>query len=184
MNKYLQAKEEDLSKAIDFFKQDIASLRAGRVNPAILDKVQVNAYDAKSPLNGMASITVIDGRSLMVSPWDKNIIKEVEKGITEANLGVSVANEGDKLRLTVPMMTEEDRFKIVKQLSEKAEKARITVRQIRDDIKEQVATAEKDKEISEDEKFRFLKELEEEISKTNNTIKEIRDKKEEEIMKV
>jgi len=132
----------------------------------------------------LANISLSDGSSIIVAPWDKNIIKEIEKAIVEANLGINVVNEGDRIRITIPPMTEENRKDIVKKLNEKLEKSRIAIRQIREDIKGLIETAEENKEISEDEKFRFIKELDEEVGKRNNEIKELRDKKEEEIMTV
>ncbi|MDD5032382.1 MAG: ribosome recycling factor [Patescibacteria group bacterium] len=184
MNQYLQEKQGELAKAIDFFKKDIASLRTGRANPAILEGIMVEAYGAKTPLNGLANISVSDAKSLVISPWDKNIAKDVEKAIVGANLGVGAVNEGDKIRITVPAMTEENRRELVKKLNEKLEKSRITIRQTREEIKEAIEKGEKDKEISEDDKFRFIKELDEEAGKKNEELKNIRDKKEEEIMTV
>ena len=184
MNQYIEAKQEEFSKSVDFFKKDIASLRTGRANPVMLDGVQVEAYGTKTPLNGLASITVPEARNIVVSPWDKNILKDIEKAIIEADLGVGVNNEGDKIRLTIPQMTEENRRDLVKKLNEKAEAARIAFRQARDEIKSSIEQAEKDKEIPEDDKFRFIKELDEEVGKLNNELKEIRDRKEEEIMTV
>lgn len=184
MNKYLQAKQEEFNKAVEFFKKEIAHLRTNRVNPNILDSVQVDAYGAKTPLNGLASITVPEARSMVVAPWDKNIIKEVEKAITAADLGLSVVNEGDKLRLVVPLLTEENRREIVKKLSKKLEDARISVRQTRDEIKNDIEQAEENKEINEDDKFRFIKELDEEVAENNDELKKTRDKKEEEIMTI
>lgn len=184
MNKYLQAKQEEFNKAVEFFKKEIAHLRTNRVNPNILDSVQVDAYGAKTPLNGLASITVPEARSMVVAPWDKNIIKDVEKAITAADLGLSVVNEGDKLRLMVPLLTEENRREIVKKLNKKQEDARISVRQIRDEIKNDIEQAEENKEINEDDKFRFIKELDEEVAENNDELKKTRDKKEEEIMTI
>ena len=184
MNNYIQVKQGELDNAIEFFKKEIGVLRTGRANPSILEGVQVEAYGVKNPVNAVANITVSDGASLVIAPWDKGVIKDVEKSIVEADLGVGVVNEGDKLRLTVPKMTEENRKELVKKLNEKQEKARITIRQIRDEIKDEIEKAESDKVINEDDKFRFIKELEEEVSKNNDELKSIRDKKEEEIMKI
>ena len=184
MNKYINDKQEEFIKAIDFFKKDISNLRTGRANPAILDNIQVEAYGSKTQLNGLAGITVPEARSIAVAPWDKNIIKDIEKAIASADLGVSVVNEGDKLRLTVPQLTEENRLDLVKKLNEKMEAARVAVRQVRDEIKNNIEQAEENKEIAEDDKFKFIKELNEEISGRNNDLKEIRDGKEKEIMTI
>ncbi|MDD5071186.1 MAG: ribosome recycling factor [Patescibacteria group bacterium] len=184
MNKYVLDKQAEFNSAIDFFKKDIASLRTGRANPAILEGIMAEAYGAKTPLSGLASINVSDAKSLVISPWDKNIIKDIEKAVVAANLGVGVVNEGDKIRITVPSMTEENRRELVKKLNEKMEKARITIRQARDEAKEAITRGEEEKEIGEDEKFRFIKELDEEVGKKNEELKNIRDKKEEEILTI
>jgi len=184
MNQYIKAKEGEIQKAIDFFKKEIASLRTGRANPVILEGIQAEAYGTKTPLNGLANINVPDGQSLTVTPWDKSVIKEIEKAIVEADLGVSVVNEGDKIRLTVPKMTEENRKEIVKKLNDKMEEARIKIRQARDGIKNDIEEAEDSKSISEDDKFRFIKELDEIITKKNDEVKDIRDKKEQDIMTI
>lgn len=184
MNQYIQAKKEEFDKAIQFFKKEIANLRTGRANPNILDGVQVEAYGTRTPLNGLAAVNIPDGQSIVISPWDKNVLKEVERAIISADLGVGVINESDKIRLTIPQMTEENRKELVKKLNGHMETVRISLRRNRDEIKEAIEQAEKDKEIPEDDKFRFIKELDEEINKRNDELKEIRDKKEKEIMTI
>ena len=184
MNQYINQKQEDFNKAIDFFKKEIASLRTGRANPNILEGVQVDSYGTKTPLNGVASINVPDGQSITLAPWDKNIIKEIEKAIVEANLGVGVVNEGDKIRINIPKMTEENRKDLVKKLNEKNEITRISLRKIRDEIKSNIESDEKNKEITEDDKFRFIKELDEEINNQYDILKEIKDTKESDIMTI
>lgn len=182
MNQYIQLKQSAFQKAIDFFKQDIAGLRTGRANPAILEKVSVEVYGTKTFINVLTNISVSDAKSIIVSPWDKSIIKNIEKAITEANLNVGIINEGDKIRITIPQMTEENRKELVKKLHEKMENTRIVIRQIRDKIKEEIEKAAKIKEITEDDKFQFIKELDEETRVQNKNLKEIADKKEKEII--
>ena len=184
MNTYLQNKQNELTAATDHYKKDLATLRTGRANPALLDGVSVEAYGVKSPLNSLGNVSVVDARCLTIAPWDKSVLKDIEKGIIEANLGLGVVNEGDKIRLTIPQMTEENRKELVKKANEKMEKAKIAVRQIREEIKKAIDEAEGEKEINEDDKFRFLKELDEEVATRNEEIKELRDKKEKEIMEI
>jgi len=184
MNQYIQAKQNDLAKVIEFFKKDISSLRTGRANPSILDNIMVEAYGAKTALVGLASITVPEARSIVITPWDKSISKEIEKAIVAADIGINPVNEGVKIRLVVPQLTEENRHELVKKLSEKMEAARISLRKIRDEIKELIEAAFKNKGMSEDDKFRFFKELDEEIATRNDELKGIKDKKEEEIMTI
>jgi ribosome recycling factor len=184
MNKYIQSQQGELNKSIEFFKKEISSLRTGRANPAIFEGVLVEAYGSKSALNSMANISVSDSRSMLVAPWDKNVIKDIEKALVEANLGVGIVNEGTKIRITVPLMTEENRRDLVKKLNEKTEKAKISLRQIRDEIKNSIESAEEQKEIGEDDKFRFLKEMDEEIKRKTDEVEEIRKKKEEDILTI
>ena len=180
----MQAKQHDLAKIIDFFKKDISSLRTGRANPGILDGVLVEAYGAKTPLAGLASISVPEARSIVITPWDKSIIKDVERAVVTADLGLNPVNEGDKIRLVVPQLNEENRKELVKKLNEKMENSRVALRQTRDEIKELIEVAFKNKATSEDDKFRFFKELDEEIARKNDELKKIKDKKEEEIMTI
>jgi ribosome recycling factor len=184
MNNFIKLKESALNGAIDFFKKEISSLRTGRANPSLLDGVLVDAYGAKNPINAVASISVSDSKSMVVSPWDRSVLKEIEKGIVEANLGLGVVNEGDKIRVSIPSMTEENRKDLVKKLNEKMEKSRISLKQIREEIKDEIESAEDGKEINEDDKFRFVKELDDEIRKYNEKVKTIRDEKEKEIMTI
>ncbi len=184
MNQYLQQHQAELKQVMEFFQKDIATIRTGRANPAMLDGVLVEAYGAKMPLMQVGNISVVDARCLTVAPWDKNVLKEMEKAIAAAELGVNPVNEGDKIRLTIPQPTEEDRRERVKKLNEKLEHAKVSIRQARDKIKVHIEQAEDDKQISEDDKFRFLKEMEEEIKKYNDQLQELRDKKEKEIMTI
>ena len=184
MNQFLQAKNGEFVKVIDHFKKDIGTLRTGRANPGMLEGIAVESYGIKTPINGVASISVQDAQSLIIAPWDRSLVKEIEKALVEANLGVGVINEGDKVRLTIPRMTEENRRELVKKLNERMEKTRISLRQARDEIKNAIEAAEKAKTIPEDDKFRFMKELDEEVARRNEELKTIKDKKEQEIMTI
>lgn len=184
MNIYIQNKKDEFVNVIEFFKKDIANVKVGRANPAIFDGILVEAYGVKNPMNAVANISVSDARSMVLTPWDKAVSKSIEKALVEANLGVGIVNEGDKIRITIPQMTQENRLESVKKLNEKQEKAKISARQLRDDIKTAIEGAFSAKEFGEDDKFRFVKELDEEITKLNDEIKNIRDKKEKEIMEM
>lgn len=184
MNQYLQAKQKDFNNALDFFKKEISSLRTGRANPAVLESVQVEAYGVMNPLNAVGNIAVSDSRSIVIAPWDKTVLKTIEKAIIEANLGLNVVNEGDKLRLTALPLTEENRRELAKKLNEKMEKVRIILRGARDGVKNIIEKAYEDKAMSEDDKFRFMKELDEFTAKKNEELKEIRERKEKDIMEI
>ena len=184
MSNFLQDRGEDFVSVVEFFKRDISSLRTGRANPIMLDGVQVEAYGVMNSLNGVANITVTDSRSFVITPWDKSVTKAVEKGIVEANLGLGIVNEGDKIRLSIPPLTEENRKELVKKLNERLEKARISLRQVREEVKSSVEEEFEAKEITEDEKFRAEKELDEFVAKKNEELKDLRDKKEKDIMEI
>jgi len=184
MSPYLETKQKDFNGALDFFKKEISALRTGQANPSMLETVQVEAYGTMNPLNAVANISLSDSRSILIAPWDKSVIKSIAKALIEADLGLGVVNEGDKIRLSVPPLTEENRRDLVKKLNEKMEKVRIILRSARDGVKSLIESAEDDKEISEDEKFRFIKELDEFSAKKNEELKEMRDKREKDIMEI
>jgi ribosome recycling factor len=184
MNSYIQSHTEDFTQAIDFFEKDISSLRTGRANPSMLDNIEVEAYGSKMALNAVGNISISDGRSIVITPWDKTVLKDIEKAIVAADLGLGVVNEGELVRISIPLLTEENRKELVKKLNGKMEEARIVIRQIRDDIKQSIEKAFDEKEMSEDDKFRFIKELEEVVHSHNESLKLTRDRKEKDIMTI
>ncbi len=184
MNTYINEKQEDFKKVVDFFEKEISSLRTGRANASILDNIMVDSYGTKTPINALASISVPDGISMVIAPWDKGALKEIEKSVVDANLGLGVVNEGEQIRLTVPKMTEENRKDLVKRLNDMMEHSRITFRKVRDEIKTNIERAEKEGDLTKDDKFDFIKELDEFVKGKNEEVKVIRDKKEEDIMTI
>lgn len=180
----LSAINPELQSVVEFLKQDISSLRTGRANAGMIENVSVEAYDSRSPLSSLASITVPDARSLLVDPWDKSILKNVEKGILEANLGLNPAIQGQQIRISIPAPTEETRKGLVKMLGEKLEHARKSVRNVREEAKVAILKAEKDKELSEDEKYKLLEQLDKAAANINEKIKQIGEEKEKEIMTI
>jgi ribosome recycling factor len=137
-----------------------------------------------NPIMPLAISLFLNARSIIIVPWDKQFLKQLKKAIIDAGLGLGVTNEGDRIRLTVPALTEENRRALVKTLNEKMEKTRIILRQVRESVKNLVETAFEAKDISEDDKFRFIKELDEFSAKKNDELKSIRDHKEEDIMEI
>jgi ribosome recycling factor len=180
----LNSHQSQFQQAVDFLKSDIMSLRTGRANPQIIEDVMVEAYDSRTALSGLASITVPDGRSLLVEPWDKGILKNIEKAIIDAKLGLNPSVQGQQIRIALPMLTEETRKNLVKMLGEKLEHARKSVRNVRDEAKAEIAKAEKEKEIGEDEKYRLLEQLDKTAAGMNERIKAIGEEKEKEIMTI
>lgn len=175
---------ENFKKVVEHFKTEIAVLKTGRANPSMLDNIRVEAYGALTPLNQVASISVSDARSLAIQPWDKSVLKDIEKAISESDLRINPVNDGERIRLNLPPMTEENRKETVKVLNNKAEEAKIAIRLQRDEVKEMILEAEKNKEFGEDEKFSLLEELDKTVAKYNEEIKQLADTKETEIMTV
>ncbi len=184
MNQYLEEKVGDFNSALEFFKKEMNSLRTGQANADVLEAVQVEAYGVSNPVNAVGNISVADNSSIVITPWDKSVIKAIEKAIIQADLGLGIVNEGDKIRLSVPPLTEENRRDLVKKLNEKMEKARIIIRGVRDEAKDSIESAYDEKEMSEDDKFRFMKELDEFSAKKNEELKALRDHKEKSIMEI
>lgn len=171
-------------KIIEHYLEEISALRTGRATPALVENVNVLAYGSTSKLKHVASISVPDSKTLQIEPWDKSIVKEVEKALVVANLGFNPINDGKVIRLIMPPLTEENRKELTRVLSQKTEASRIAMRQVRDDIKEIIVLAEKNKEMSEDDKFRTMKELDDFVNEYNQKVKQHASEKEEEILKV
>lgn len=168
----------------DAYKQDILGLRSGRVNPGLVEDIQVDSYGSKMPLKQLATITSDSAHSLAVQPWDKTVISTIEKAIQEAQLGVNPSNDGNIIRLNFPPLTEEKRQAMIKLLGQKTEEHRIRFRQLRDDIKKKFQGEFISKDSDEDLKFKFQNLLQKEVDAFNVEIDTLKDKKEKEIMNI
>jgi len=146
--------DERMQKSLVSLDDAFKKIRTGRAHPAILDSVMVSYYGTDTPLNQLANVTVEEGRSLIVSPWEKPMIGEVEKAIMKSDLGLNPSNNGDTIRVPMPVLTEETRKEYTKQAKAEAENARIAIRNIRRDANSDIKDLEKEKEISEDEQRR------------------------------
>lgn len=178
---YLEETRELMGKAVSHLSHELTKIRAGKASPSMLDGIQVSYYGAMSPLNQVASVTTPDARSIFIKPWEKNLIPEIEKSIMAANIGLNPQNDGQQVIINVPMLTEERRKQLVKQVGQECEHGRISVRNIRKDTNEQLKGI---KGVSEDD----IKNAEETVQKlTNEHIERIDNllkKKEAEIMTV
>jgi ribosome recycling factor len=173
-----------MDKALDALKKQLAQVRAGRANPALLEGVRVDYYGTSTPLSQVANVAAADGSLLTVKPWEKSMLKEIEKAIVEANLGVSTNNDGEIIRIPVPSMSQERRKELVKQAKSKGEDAKIAVRNARRDGNELLKSTLKDGDITEDDEKRGLKIVQD---LTDAYVKKVDDalaKKEAEIMEV
>ena len=170
MNEKLQQFDTKMTKAYDFLAADFATIRAGRANPHILDKLKVNYYGTPTPIQQVGNITVPEPRILQIQPWETSMIKAVEKAINMADVGINPTNDGKVIRLVFPELTEERRKDLVKDIKKKGEAAKVAVRNIRRDANDFLKKLGKSDEVSED----VIKDLEDEIQKeTDKQIKEI-----------
>ncbi len=173
-----------MDKTISVYGADLQSIRAGRANPAILDKIMVDYYGTPTPIPQLGSVSVPEARTLLIQPWDVSAVKEVEKAILKSELGINPNNDGKSIRLSFPPLTEERRKELVKDIHKRAEEAKVAIRSIRRDAIEGFKAQKKAGEITEDD----LKEIEKNIqSLTDEYVKEIDAmlaKKEKEILEV
>jgi len=169
---------------MEWLKGEYSSLRTGRANTSLIEKIMVDSYGAKVPVNTIASVSVEDAKTLMVAPWDKSQIGFVQQGIDRANLGVSTAPNDVGVRVIFPEMTEENRGYIVKMVKEKLEEAKISLRAERDNVWNDIQKREKEKEFAEDDKFRFKDQMEELIKKYNEKLEESAEKKEKDVSSI
>lgn len=149
-----QEAQQRMQKAVDALKQEFAKLRSGRAHPSLIEHIMVDYYGNPTPLNRVANVNVEDARTLMVSPWEKTMVKPIEKAIMTADLGLNPATTGTVIRVPLPPLTEERRKELVKLARSEAENTRVSIRNIRRDANNQVKDLLKDKEISEDDERR------------------------------
>ena len=169
-NEILKSAEEKMQKAFESMCQDFSVMRAGRADPAILDKLQVDYYGTATPVAQMASISAPEPRLLVIQPWDRSMIKAIEKAIQTSDLGINPTNDGAAIRLAIPPLTEERRKELVKQVSKTGEESKVALRNIRRDAIEKCKAAQKKSELTEDE----LHDAEEKMQKiTDKYVKEI-----------
>lgn len=176
--------EERMMKAIQVLKEDLAGLRAGRANPAILDKITVDYYGVPTPINQLGSISVPEARVIVIQPWESKILKDVEKAIQKSDIGINPSNDGKVIRLVFPVLTEERRKELTKSVKKQGEEAKIAVRAVRRDAIEKFKVQKKNSEITEDD----LRDSENEVQKLTDKyvaeIDKIVEMKDKEIMEV
>lgn len=183
MDARLQQYEDKMKKTYEFLESDYGTIRAGRANPHVLDKIRVNYYGTPTPIQQVGNVTVPEPRMLQIAPWEKTLIREIEKAIMASDVGITPSNDGAVIRLVFPELTEERRKDLVKDIKKKAEESKVAVRNIRRDGNEAFKKLTK-QDVSEDE----VKELQDKLQKmTDNYIRDIEklmDEKSKEIMKV
>ena len=164
MNERVKPFEDKMSKTMEVLKEEYASVRAGRANPHLLDKLRVDYYGTPSTIQSVANISVPEARVIQIQPWESKMIKEIEKAILASDIGITPGNDGKIIRLVFPELTEDRRKELVKDIKKKAEAAKVAVRNVRRDANDAIKKAAKANEISEDEQ----KQIEDEIQKVTD----------------
>ncbi|GKV64162.1 MULTISPECIES: ribosome recycling factor [Sporosarcina] len=175
---------ERMDKALGAYSRQLASIRAGRANASILDRISVIYYGAPTPLNQMAGISVPEPRLLVVQPYDKTTIGEIEKAILKSDIGITPSNDGNVIRLAVPALTEERRKDLVKEVKREAEDAKVAVRNVRRDSNDELKKSEKDGDITEDELRRYNDEVQKLTDNFIEKVDEMAKDKENEILEI
>jgi ribosome recycling factor len=173
-----------IDKTLDDLKKELAKVRTGRASAAILDGIRVDFYGTPTPLNGVASVNVPEPRLITIKPWDKGVLKDIEKAIREANLGINPMNDGEIIRLPFPPLTEERRKDIAKQVKSKGEEHKVAIRNIRRDSNEVLKAQLKDKKITEDDNKRLQEKVQKETDAGVAEVDKIVAAKEKEVMSV
>lgn len=184
MSEIYKVAEEKMNKSVNAMLNEYAAIRAGRANPAVLDRVEVEYYGAPTPLNQMAAISVPDARTLVVQPWDKSSLKDIERGILAADIGINPQNDGSVIRLVFPPLTEERRREIGKNIFKLAEDCKIAIRSIRRDAMDKLKDQKKKAEITEDDLKDEEKKMQDLTDKFCKEIDGLAAKKDKEIMEV
>jgi len=170
MDARLQQYEDKMKKAYEYLESDYMGIRAGRANPHVLDKLRVDYYGTPTPIQQVGNVTVPEARIIQIAPWEKSLIKSIEKAILTSDIGINPSNDGSVIRLVFPELTEDRRKELAKDVKKKAEEAKVAVRNIRRDGNDALKKLGKSSEVSEDE----VKQLEEQLQKlTDKFVKEI-----------
>lgn len=174
--------QTNMDNAINAFTRELGTIRAGRANATLLDGIHVSYYGANTPLNQLAQISVPEARMIVITPFDKNILGDIEKSINKSDLGITPSNDGTIIRLIVPQLTEERRRDIAKQVGEEAENAKVAVRNVRRSSIDELRKLEKNGELSEDELRRFESDVQQITDESVKRVDEIAAEKEKEII--
>ena len=176
--------EQRMQKAVAYYEESVSEIRAGRANPAILNKISVEYYGVSTPINQVAGISVPEARTIVIQPWDASILKEIEKAIIASDIGLNPNNDGKLIRLNFPELTEERRKELVKDIRKIAEEARVGIRAIRRDGMDDAKTMQKNSEITEDERSSMEDKIQKLTDKYVAEIDSMLEKKEKEIMSI
>lgn len=184
MKEVLNTANDKMEKTLKVLSSDFAAIRAGRANPAVLDRITVDYYGTQTPINQMAAVSVQDARVLVIQPWDKTSLKAIEKAIQASDLGINPANDGSVIRLTFPQLTEERRKDLCKEIKKLGEDAKVAVRSIRRDANDKVKNMKKEGELTEDDVKVFDKDIQKLTDKLTDLIDSEVSVKEKEILSI
>lgn len=176
--------EQKMEKTIEVLKGEFATLRTGRANPAILDKIRLDYYGTPTPINQVGAVSSPDPRTIMIQPWDVSVLKDIERAIGESDLGLNPTNDGKVIRIAVPALTEERRKELVKHASKMAEQAKVALRNERRDANDKLKKMQKDGELTEDNLKKAQDEVDKIIKKFEKTVDELLSNKEKDILTV
>jgi ribosome recycling factor len=180
----LASHEERMQKSIEALKREFATLRAGRATPSLLDKVTVDYYGAPTPVNQIAKVSVPEPRMIIIQPYEKSILHDIEVAIMKSDLGLSPNSDGTAIRLAIPALTQERRQELVKTVNKKAEEAKVAIRNVRRDGNDAIKKLEKAKEITEDDSKRGQESMQKLVDKYIKLVDTTKDAKEKEVMEV
>ena len=184
MQDVISSHEERMKKTIASLKEGFASLRTGRASAALFDRIRVDAYGEKTPVNQVANISVPEARLIVIQPWDKNLITEIEKSIRSSELSLNPSNDGKVIRISIPPLTEERRKELVKLAKNQAEQSRVSIRNIRRDGNDELKKLLKDAKITEDNETKGAEELQKLTDSYISQVNKVLEDKEKEIMEV
>lgn len=182
MNEIISKAEARMEKRIAHLSSDYAAIRAGRANPAVLDKIMVDYYGSPTPINQLAAVSIVEARTLMIQPWDASVLKGIEKAIQTSELGINPQNDGKALRIIFPPLTEDRRREIVKDVHKMAEETKVSVRNVRREAVEKVKAKKKDGELTEDDLKKAEKKIQDITDKSVKEIDKLAAEKEKEVM--
>lgn len=180
----LSTAQTKMQKTIEVLRVDLASVRASRASVSLLDKVMVEYYGTPTPVNQVASVTVPEPRMIVIQPWEKNLLKDIERAIMKSDLGLNPNSDGSVIRLNLPQLTEERRKELVKTVHKKAEDARVSIRNLRREANDSVKKAEKAKEITEDEAKKANDDIQKMTDKFIKEVDTVMEHKEKEVMEI
>ena len=184
MSDVLEAMEEKMGKSLEAYRRDLSKIRTGRASLALLDGIKIDSYGSMMPLNQVASLTIPESRMIVIQPWDPQTLAPIEKAILKSNLGLTPANDGKIIRISIPQLTEERRKELVKQVKKTSEEFRVAIRSCRREAIDTLKKQKKKKEISEDDLFKFQDDAQKKTDEFIKKIDAILAEKEKEVMEV